>query len=78
MRRSHLAIAAVAATVLLWGSAFAAIRTAVAELGPVPLSVARLVVASLVLAVVAPTCHACCSAAPPGSPATSCCSTLVR
>jgi drug/metabolite transporter (DMT)-like permease len=54
MRRSHLAIAAVAATVLLWGSAFAAIRTAVAELGPVPLSVARLVVASLVLAVVAP------------------------
>jgi drug/metabolite transporter (DMT)-like permease len=48
------AVLAVAATVLLWGSAFAAIRTAVADLGPVPLSVARLVVASLALAVVAP------------------------
>ena len=45
---------AVAATVLLWGSAFAAIRTAVADLGPVPLSVARLAIASLALAVVAP------------------------
>src|SRR4029450_4920138 len=47
------AVLAIAATVFLWGSAFAAIRTAVADLGPVPLSVARLLVASLALALVA-------------------------
>ena len=54
MTRSNSAVLAVAATVLLWGSAFAAIHTGVADVGPAPLGVSRLLVASLALAVVAP------------------------
>ena len=45
---------AAAGTVVLWASAFPAIAVAVPRLGPVGLSVARLGVASLALAVVAP------------------------
>jgi drug/metabolite transporter (DMT)-like permease len=46
--------AAAAGTVVLWASAFPAIAVAVPVLGPVGLSVARLAVASLALAVAAP------------------------
>jgi drug/metabolite transporter (DMT)-like permease len=46
--------AAAAVTVLLWGSAFVAIRVAVPALGPAGLSLARLAVASLALAALAP------------------------
>src|SRR5262245_25204721 len=45
---------AVALTVVLWASAFAAIRAALAGFSAVELSVLRLLVASLALAVVAP------------------------
>ncbi len=45
---------AVALTVVLWASAFAAIRAALEEFTAIELSVLRLVVASLALAVVAP------------------------
>ena len=45
---------AAAGTVLLWASAFPAITVAVRGLGPAGLAVARLVVASAALAVVAP------------------------
>jgi drug/metabolite transporter (DMT)-like permease len=45
---------AAAGTVVLWASAFPAIAVAVPALGPVGLSVARLAVAALALAVVAP------------------------
>ena len=45
---------AVALTVVLWASAFAAIRAALEGFSAVELSVLRLVVASLALAVVAP------------------------
>jgi drug/metabolite transporter (DMT)-like permease len=51
-RRS--ALAATAATVVLWGTAFVAIRVALRGLSPGELSVARLVVAALALAAVAP------------------------
>jgi drug/metabolite transporter (DMT)-like permease len=51
---SAVARLALATTVVLWASAFPAIRVAVPELGPAGLSVARLLVASLALAVVAP------------------------
>jgi drug/metabolite transporter (DMT)-like permease len=46
--------AAAATTVLLWGCAFVAIRVAVPVLGPAGLSLGRLAVASLALAVLAP------------------------
>jgi drug/metabolite transporter (DMT)-like permease len=46
--------AAAAITVLLWGCAFVAIRVAVPALGPAGLSLGRLAVASLALAVLAP------------------------
>ncbi len=49
-----LAQLAAAGTVLLWASAFPAITVAVRQLGPGGLSVARLTVASLALALVAP------------------------
>jgi terminal-alkyne amino-acid exporter len=52
--RSHAAGSALAVTVILWASAFPAIRVAVPQLGAAGLSVARLLVASLALAVVAP------------------------
>src|SRR5580658_6189272 len=45
---------AAAGTVLLWASAFPAITVAVRGLGPAGLAVARLVIASLVLALAAP------------------------
>jgi drug/metabolite transporter (DMT)-like permease len=45
---------AAAGTVVLWASAFPAISVAVPQLGPVGLSVARLAVASVALAVAAP------------------------
>jgi drug/metabolite transporter (DMT)-like permease len=52
--RPTAASAAAAGTVILWASAFPAISVAVAGLGPVGLSVARLVVASVTLALAAP------------------------
>ena len=52
--RPTAAGAAAAGTVILWASAFPAISVAVAGLGPVGLSVARLVVASVTLALAAP------------------------
>src|ERR1700761_353950 len=52
--RSRPAVLAAAGTVVLWASAFPAIAVAVPALGPVGLSVARLGVASLALAVAAP------------------------
>jgi drug/metabolite transporter (DMT)-like permease len=48
-RARRLAIAAVAITVLLWASAFIGIRAAGEELSPGPLSLARLLVAGIVL-----------------------------
>ncbi len=48
------ATAAAAATVVLWASAFPAIEVAVRQLGPAGLSVARLAIASVALAVAAP------------------------
>ena len=51
---SRPAVLAAAGTVVLWASAFPAIAVAVPGLGPVGLSVARLVVASLALAVATP------------------------
>ena len=51
---SRSAVLAAAGTVVLWASAFPAIAVAVPALGPVGLSVARLGVASLALAVAAP------------------------
>jgi drug/metabolite transporter (DMT)-like permease len=51
---SRPAALAAAGTVLLWASAFPAIAVAVPQLGPVGLSVARLTVASVALAVAAP------------------------
>jgi drug/metabolite transporter (DMT)-like permease len=50
----HPAGTATAGTVLLWASAFPAISVAVPALGPVGLSVARLTVASLTLALACP------------------------
>ncbi len=50
----HPARMAAAGTVLLWASAFPAISAAVPALGPVGLSVARLTVASLTLALACP------------------------
>jgi drug/metabolite transporter (DMT)-like permease len=52
--RPSLAALAAAGTVLLWASAFPAITVAVRSLGPVGLSVARLIVASTALAIAAP------------------------
>ena len=52
--RGEHAQLAIAATVVLWASAFPAIRVAVVQLGPVGLAVARLAVASLALLIVAP------------------------
>jgi len=52
--RPHLPLLAALITVVLWGSAFVAIRIAVPGLGAAGLSVTRLVLASVVLAVVAP------------------------
>jgi drug/metabolite transporter (DMT)-like permease len=49
-----LALAGLGATVLLWSSAFVAIRVALRDLDPVELTVGRLLVASAALAVVAP------------------------
>ena len=51
---SRPAVLAAAGTVVLWASAFPAIAVAVPHLGPVGLSVARLGVASLALALAAP------------------------
>jgi drug/metabolite transporter (DMT)-like permease len=51
---AHRAGLAVAGTVPLWASSFPAIAVAVPRFGPFGLSVARLVVASLALAVGAP------------------------
>ncbi len=51
---SGRAAPALAVTVVVWASAFPAIRVAVPDLGAAGLSVARLLVASLTLAVVAP------------------------
>jgi drug/metabolite transporter (DMT)-like permease len=51
---SKLANLAAAGTVVLWASAFPAITVAVAGLGPAGLAVARLVVASVALALAAP------------------------
>src|ERR1700733_12818217 len=50
----HPAGTAAAGTVLLWASAFPAISVAVPALGPVGLSVARITVASLTLALACP------------------------
>ncbi|MGV4988145.1 DMT family transporter [Streptomyces sp. NRAIS3] len=52
--KSYKTLLALAATVMLWASAFPAIRVALAGLGPADLSFLRLAVASAVLAVVAP------------------------
>lgn len=52
--RPSLAALAAGGTVLLWASAFPAITVAVGTLGPVGLSVARLIVASVALAIAAP------------------------
>lgn len=49
-----LALSGLGATVLLWSSAFVAIRVALRDLDPVQLTVGRLLVASAALAVVAP------------------------
>ncbi|HEY6498396.1 MAG TPA: DMT family transporter [Streptosporangiaceae bacterium] len=51
---SRSAVLAAAGTVVLWASAFPAIAVAVPQLGPVGLSVARLGVASVALALAAP------------------------
>ncbi|MCW2528455.1 MAG: protein of unknown function transrane [Pseudonocardiales bacterium] len=48
------ALGALAVTVVLWASAFPAIRVAVTEVGPVGLSVARLLIASVGLLILAP------------------------
>lgn len=48
------ALLGVAATVLLWASAFVAIRVALRDIDPLQLTVGRLVVAALVLALAAP------------------------
>jgi drug/metabolite transporter (DMT)-like permease len=52
--RPDTAVLAAGGTVVLWASAFPAISVSVAALGPVGLSVARLIVASVALAIVAP------------------------
>jgi drug/metabolite transporter (DMT)-like permease len=52
--RTPRATAALAVTVVLWASAFPAIRVGVAAYGPVGLSVLRLLVASVALALAAP------------------------
>jgi drug/metabolite transporter (DMT)-like permease len=52
-----LTVVALVATVILWASAFPAIRVALPGLGVVGLSVLRLLVASIALALVAPLLH---------------------
>lgn len=52
--RPAVAVVAVGATVVLWASAFVAIRAALPHYGPVGLTAARLLVASLAFVVVAP------------------------
>src|SRR5690242_7024850 len=52
-RGARLATAALATTIVLWGSAFAGIRAALRHFGPEHLSVLRLGVASVVLGAVA-------------------------
>jgi drug/metabolite transporter (DMT)-like permease len=54
LSESRLAVLAAAGTVVLFASAFPAIGVAVKQLGPVGLSVARLAIASVALAIVAP------------------------
>jgi len=54
INRNGAAVAAAGVTVVLWASAFPAITVAVAGLGVIGLSVVRLLVASVVLAVAAP------------------------
>jgi len=54
INRNGAAVAAAGVTVVLWASAFPAITVAVAGLGVIGLSVVRLVVASVVLAIAAP------------------------
>lgn len=50
MSDRHLAAAAMGCTVLLWSSAFVAIRVAVIDLGPAGLTLGRLLIASVALA----------------------------
>lgn len=54
MNDRRLAAAAMATTLLLWSSAFVAIRVAVADFGPAGLTLARLLIASVALAAAAP------------------------
>ena len=57
MRTDRRAQAAVSTTLVLWASAFVAVRVALPGFGVAGLSVGRLLVAALALAVVAPVAH---------------------